>query len=216
MLQEKRLWARAVLWALAVAAFGCLYFFVRQYIRSGVWHFGLGLVNKSLGVTSLVMITLSMFLTSWSRFFKRGGRSLALRKYVGLTGFWLGLLHGALDHLLLPAIGLRSENESGNIPANAVGWTALVLFAVLTIISNETARRKLGTALWRKALRYGGYAGLTLAVAHSAFLKGDSWSNFFRTFDPALPSLSLPAALFGAITVLLRLALWISGRRKKA
>ena len=38
--------------------------------------------------------------------------------------------------------------------------------------------------------------------------------NFFRTFDPVLPSLSLPVALFAAAAVLLRLAAWIAGKKR--
>jgi hypothetical protein len=45
-------------------------------------------------------------------------------------------------------------------------------------------------------------------------LKWSSWENFFRTFDPFLPSLSLPAAAFAAAAVILRLAVWLSRRRR--
>jgi hypothetical protein len=52
------------------------------------------------------------------------------------------------------------------------------------------------------------------AVGHAALLKGTSWVKYFRTFDPVLPSLSLPAAVLALAAVLGRLAVWLSARRK--
>jgi len=204
-------------WSLAAAAtsFGCVYFFVRQYFKDGVWRFDATLVNKSLGVAALLLIALSMFLTGWSYFSRRPGRSLALRKPYGLAGFWLGLLHGAADHLLLPAMGLKAELKAGAGPAELTGWAALALFGLMTLASNERARRTMGNGTWRLFLRYAGYAGVVLAAAHAAVLKSGSWSKYFRTFESVLPSLSLFVVALAAATVLLRLAVWIAGRRKR-
>ncbi|MCK7480489.1 MAG: hypothetical protein M0C28_27060 [Candidatus Moduliflexus flocculans] len=102
---ETRAWATAA----AATAFGCLYFFVRQYFKDGIWRFDPTLVNKALGVAPLVLIALSMYLTGRSYFSRRPGDSLALRKPYGLAGFWIGLAHGAVDHFLLPALGLGPE-----------------------------------------------------------------------------------------------------------
>lgn len=208
---DRRAWALAA----AATAFGCIYFFVRQYFKDGVWRFDATLVNKSLGVAALLLIALSMFLTGWSYFSRRTGRSLALRKPYGLAGFWLGLVHGAADHLLLPALGLKAELKAGAGPAELTGWAALALFGLMTLVSNERARRTLGNGPWRLFLRYAGYAGLVLAAAHAALLKSGSWSRYFRTFESVLPSLSLFVFALAAATVVLRLAVWIAGRRKK-
>jgi hypothetical protein len=208
---DRRAWALAT----AATAFGCIYFFVRQYFKDGVWRFDATLVNKSLGVAALLLIALSMFLTGWNYFSRRPGRSLALRKPYGLAGFWLGLIHGAADHLLLPALGLKAELKAGPGPAELTGWAALALFGLMTLVSNERARRTLGNGPWRLFLRYAGYAGLVLAAAHAALLKSGSWSKYFRTFESVLPSLSLFVFALAAATVVLRLAVWIAGRRKK-
>lgn len=208
---DRRAWALAA----AATAFGCVYFFVRQYFKDGVWRFDATLVNKSLGVAALLLIALSMFLTGWGYFSRRPGQSLALRKPYGLAGFWLGLLHGAADHLLLPVLGLEAELKAGAGPAELTGWAALALFGLMTLVSNEGARRAIGNGAWRLFLRYAGYAGLVLAAAHAALLKGGSWSRYFRTFESVLPSLSLFVFALAAAAVLLRLAVWIAERRKK-
>lgn len=208
---EIRAWATAA----AATAFGCLYFFVRQYFKDGIWQFDLTLANKALGVASLLLIALSMYLTGRSYFSRRPGDSLALRKPYGLAGFWIGLAHGAVDHFLLPALGLGPEKRPEGLHAEVTGWIALALFAIMTLASNDKARKLLGTGTWRKLLRYAGYTGLVLAAAHATMLKSASWSRYFRTFESVLPSLSLFAVAFAVVTVILRLAVWRAGSRKK-
>ncbi len=204
-------------WTLAAAAtaFGCLYFFVRQYFKDGIWRFDLTLVNKSLGVAALLLLALSMLLTARSYFSRRPGKAMALRKPYGLAGFWLGFVHGALDHVILPTVGLHVEPKAVDLHAEAAGWAALALFAAMAVISNERARKRIGNGTWRKVLRYAGYAGLSLAAAHAAFLKSASWSKYFRTFDSVLPSLSLFVFALAVVAVLLRLAVGFAERRKK-
>jgi len=209
-----QLWFRAILTAVFAFAFGCLYFFVRQDIKDGTWRFDLTLVNKSLGTTSLVLIALSMLLTGISYFSRRGARPLVYRKHHGLVGFWAGLAHGAVNHFLLPATGLHPEEKAYMLPADATGLVALVIFGAMAVLSIAAVKGIVGGATWRKLLRFGGYAGLVFAVGHTALLKWESWLNFFRTLDPPLPSLSLPAALFAAAAVVLRLAAWIAEKRK--
>ncbi|HDT14090.1 MAG TPA: hypothetical protein ENO03_07010 [Candidatus Aminicenantes bacterium] len=209
-----RLWSRALATAAGTFVFGCLYFFVRQSVKEGVWYFDLTLVNKALGTTSLVMIALSMALTGIAFFAGRGSRLLTFRRHHGLVGFWIGLAHGAVNHLVLPATGLRPEEKAETLPADATGLAALVIFGFLAIISLAEVKGFIGGQAWRRILRYGGYAGLVLATAHAALLKWGSWENFVRTFDPAMPSLSLPAALIAAAAVLLRLAMALAMRRR--
>jgi hypothetical protein len=208
-----RLWSRAFLTGFVAFAFGVLYFFVRQFVKDGVWSFDLTLVNKSLGTTSLFLITLSMFLTGLARFSRRPPRPLVFRKHHGLVGFWVGLAHGGVTHFLMPAVGLRAERKVEALDSHIPGLAALILFGIMAVLSIPAVKGFVGGRAWRRLLRYGGYAGLILAAGHTALLKWESWTNFFRTFDPALPSLSLPAALFAAAAVVFRLAAWIAGRR---
>jgi hypothetical protein len=210
-----KLWLRAGAAAAASFAFGLLYFFVRQHFKDGVWRFDLVLVNKSLGTAALFLVALSMFLTGVAFFSRRSGRSLAYRKHYGLMGFWTGLVHGAVNHFWLPAVGLHPERKMDAWVSDTPGLAALVLFGAMALLSNSWAKGRLGGETWRKILRYAGYAALLLAMAHAALLKWASWAKYLRTFDSVLPSLSLPIAAFGAAAVLLRLAVWVSGVRKK-
>lgn len=212
----RRLWVRA--WALAGAlvALGSLYFFVRQYFKDGVWEFDLTLVDKSLGVAALVLLSLSMLLTSVAYFARRPARPLAFRKHYGLVGFWAGLAHAGVNHFLLPIGGLHSERPIEAWISDGPALAALALFGAMAFLSLPGAKARLGGETWRRTLRYAGYAGLALSIGHAALLKWTSWTNYFRTFGSVVPSLSLPAALFAAAAVVLRLAVWVSQRRRRA
>ncbi len=211
----RRLWARA--WALSAAtvAFGSLYFFVRQYFKDGIWAFDLSLVDKSLGVASLFLLSLSMFLTSVSYFSKGPSKPLAFRKHYGLVGFWTGLIHGGVNHLLLPVWGLQPERKIAAWISDGPGLAALVLFGAMAWLSSPGLKERLGGRAWRRTLRYAGYAALLLAVGHTALLKWESWVNYFRTFGSVVPSLSLPVSAFAALAGVLRLAVWVSRRRTR-
>jgi hypothetical protein len=210
----RRLRARSAAMASAAVAFGFFYFFVRQGLKDGVWRFDLALLNKSLGTAALFLIGLSMLLTGITYFSRRLNRGLAYRKHYGLAGFWTALVHGVVTHFLLPAVGLHPERKLDAVLSDAPGLMALAVFAVMAVISNAAAKGRLGGEKWRKVLRYAGYTALLLALGHTALLKWASWAKYFRTFEPALPSLSLPVAVFVAAAVVLRLAVWASQARK--
>lgn len=195
---------------MAAVAFGTAYFFVRQFVKDGTWRFDLTLVNKSLGTASLALIALSMLVTGLAYFKLGPARLLAWRKHLGLVGFWTGLAHGLVNHGLLGAIGLEAEKKGEMLHGEAAGAASLVLLAALAVLSLDGVRRRLDARLWRQSLRYGGYAALVLAAGHAALLKGASWRNFFRTFKPFLPSLSLLAAALAAAAVLLRIGVFLA------
>ena len=212
----RRLWVRA--WALAggLVVFGSLYFFVRGHFKDGVWKFDLTLVDKSLGVAALVLLSLSMLLTSVAYFRHRPARPLAFRKHYGLVGFWTGLVHAGVNHFLLPLGGLHSERQVEAWISDGPALAALALFGAMAFLSLPRAKARLSGGTWRRTLRYAGYAGLALSIGHAALLKWTSWTNYFRTFGSVVPSLSLPAVLFAAAAVILRLAVWVSRRRRRA
>lgn len=208
------LWRRTWLVAAAAVAFGGLYFFVRQYFKDGVWDFDLYLFNKALATASLLLVSLSMLLTARSYFGRGSNRILAYRRFYGLAGFWIGLVHGAFSHALLPgrfpfpSWGLR------NPAASALGLASLLLFGAMAAASNPRVKGRWGGEFWRRFLRYAGYAGLLSASAHAGVLKWASWTKYLRTFESVLPSLSLPVVLAAAVALLLRIAVWVAERRR--
>jgi hypothetical protein len=207
-------WRVGLATSTASVAIGTVYFFVRQFLKDHVWHFDLSLVNKALGTAALLLLALSMGLTAVAFFSRRRAGWLAYRKHFGLVGFWTGLVHGAATHFVMPAFGLHPERKMEAVLTDGPGLAALVLLGVMAVLSNAPVKGKIGGELWRRLLRYGGYAGLVLAVGHAALLKWSSWTKYLRTFDPVLPSLSLPVAALAAAAIVGRLAMWLSARRR--
>lgn len=205
-------------WLSAVLSFifGCGYFFLRQHFKDGGWGFDPTLVNKSLAVTSLFLVSLSMLLTGLSVLSAGNAALLAGRKYFGLVGFWSGLLHAVMSHLVFPGVGVELEQAErfGSLAA-AAAYAALVLFGIMAHFSAPKPKASLGGESWRRLLRYLGYSGLVLAAGHVALLKWPSWFRYFKTFASVLPSLSLPAVALALAAVLLRLALAASGKLRR-
>jgi hypothetical protein len=205
---------RAAAIALAAIAFGGFYFFVRQRLKDGLWAFDLYLFNKSLATASLFLVALSMMLTGIGYFSRRPGRALALRKHYGLAGFWVGLAHGLVSHLCLPDKFPLASWAFEHPAASASGLAALLLFGTMAAFSNAGAKSRVGGELWRKGLRYAGYAALVVACIHAGILKGASWATYLGSFRSVLPSLSLPVVVFAAGAVVLRLIVWRAEARK--
>ncbi len=208
------LWRRTGILAGSALVFGGLYFFVRQYFKDGVWSFNLYLLNKSLATTSLLLVSLSMLLTAWSYFRPGSTRVLAYRKFYGLLGFWIGLAHGAVSHVLLPGHFPFPSWGLKNPAASVLGLAALLLFGTMAAASDRRVKGRWGGENWRKFLRYAGYAALITAAVHAVVLKWASWTKYLRTFESVLPSLSLPVVLVSAAALILRGAVWISKRRR--
>ncbi len=199
--------------ALAAVAFGSLYFFVRQAFKDGIWRFDLYLFNKSLATASLFIIALSMLLTSIHFLSRKPRRALAYRKHYGLAGFWTGVIHGLVSHVFLPEKFPLPE-WIGRHPLQAgLGLAALTAFGGMAVLSLASVKGRIGGRRWRIWLRWAGYAALVLAGAHAALLKWTSWTNYFKSFESILPSLSLPVVLCAAAAALLRPALWAARRR---
>ena len=198
-------------------AFGALYFFARQKLKDGIWDFDLYLFNKALATASLFLVSLSMILTGIGYFSRRPGRALAYRRHLGLAGFWTGLAHGLVSHGLLPDRFPLASWMLEHPWASATGLVSLLFFGVMAAISKAEVKGRLGGDVWRKSLRYLGYAALVAAAVHAGILKWASWAKYLRTFDSVLPSLSLPIVLFAVAAVILRIIVWGSeaGKHKQ-
>jgi hypothetical protein len=211
----RKLRIRSTAAAFSSIAFGALYFFVRQKLKDGIWDFDLYLFNKALATASLFLVSLSMILTGIGYFSRRPGRALAYRKHLGLAGFWTGLTHGLVSHGLLPDRFPLASWMLEHPLASATGLVSLLFFGVMAAISKAKVKGRLGGVLWRKGLRYLGYAALVAAAVHAGILKWASWAKYLRTFESVLPSLSLPIVLFAFAAVILRIIVWRSEAGKR-
>lgn len=139
---------------------------------------------------------------------------IVYRKHLGLAGFAF-----ALTHLLLswgPFMSLFKAStwaSSGLYPVLA-GATAMMIFSLMALISNQYSALALGGKMWRGMLRLG-YPALLLVAVHITLLKYSRWMTWAEEGFTSLPSMSLLMTLFIMIILGMRIALEVSLRRQR-
>ena len=189
-----RYWAITIALGVLVFAFGLFELMLRRQSTMNLY-----LTNKSLASTAFLLISASYVLSAIYRFAGGGNQLLVLRRYLGLAGFGLAVLHIACVWIVRDPE--RPEAFKFGFPdyflehivAITFGLAAFIIFAYVFKLS-LLFRKYTGTAqktrLWRRKLRYG-YVAVLLVFSHSFLLKYEGWTLWLATFDPLLPPLSL-------------------------
>ena len=205
-----KLWINAILFGFFVLLLCSLY----QFVRAG--EFNLRIFNQSIADAGMIVIGVSFALSGLTYFWDFLDSKLKYRKYIGLVGFYLILMHGLIslfglsDNFPFPEYYLLSHN----ITAFLLALGSLLYLIFMAIISNSSVAQKLGGILWRKLLRVG-YLAYLLGFLHYASKKYVGWQYWLTSEGKLLPPLSLIVTLFVIWVFALRLALWWDLRRKK-
>ncbi len=173
-----------------------------------------GTLNKSVADVATLLITLSMALSGLGYFFNFADRKVIYRKYLGMVGFAFALWHLLLSWSALLNLFKVETWSAGRMWPILTGFIALVVFAVMALISNQFSIRLLGSKLWRAILRFG-YIGLLLVVGHVFLLKSARWLTWWQEGMQSPPALSLIVAVVAVLTLVLRLLLWWSLSRRR-
>ena len=167
------------------------------------------LLNKAVADVAILLIALSMAMSGLAYFFNFADRQVIYRKYIGVVGFVFALWHLLLSWSAFLNLFKAQTWASGRMWPMLTGFIALVIFAIMALISNQLSTKLLGTNLWRGILRFG-YVGLLLVMVHVFLLKSARWLTWWQEGMQSPPALSLVVVMVGAMTVLLRLGLWWS------
>lgn len=202
---ERHLWWRAGFFSLF------LFMLVFWYINATTPYSPL---NKAVADTAVLLIGLSMLLSSLCYFWNFVDTKIVYRKHLGLAGFAFA---GA--HLLLswaPFLSLFKTDTWGSSRLYPVlaGTTAMVIFVVMALVSNQYSATALGGKIWRTILRLG-YPALLLVALHVTLLKYARWVTWAEEGFTSLPSMSLLMTAFIVIVLVMRMALEVSLRRQR-
>lgn len=205
-----KLWLNTAVFSIFIFLLGSLYLFARR------GSYDLYISNKVLAVTAMILIGFSFALSGLCFFWDFADTKIIYRKYLGLSGFAFALVHITVSLFFLPDRFPFPEHylEKSNLWSFSFGVSALIIFAMMAAISNRYALHELGGKLWRALLRIG-YIAYAFTIIHFGILKYQGWLKWFKTFEPALPPLSLLAVVFSAAVIVLRLALWLAVRKKR-
>lgn len=202
------LWLKAVWFAFAVLLF-CLAYLMLEHgeISVGVW-------SKAFASAAVVLIGCSFALSGLCYFWNFVDTKIIYRKYIGLMGFYLAVVHAGFSIALL-----RQFTDFWTyygVPANAVSngmaVLALLIFLMMAAISNQFAVHELGTTRWRQLLRVG-YLGYVFAMIHFGVKRWDEWGVWVSD-SSGLPPISLLLIIFAVFVIFLRGALWVSLKNK--
>lgn len=189
-------------------AFGATYFYLYKLKMPNT-------LNKAVADTSIVLIGLSMLLTSLCYFWDFVDTKIIYRKYLGVLGFWYGVLHVILSFTALQGV-LKPEAWQKGIPWPLFsGVLALGIFTIMALISNRYAAYTLGGVLWRQILRFG-YVAVALIWVHVFLLKSARIITWYTGGMKTPPSVSFIVLLFMATVIIMRILLWISLLKKKS
>lgn len=185
--------------------------------------------NKAAADTAMILIGLSFALSSLCYFWDLVDTKIVYRKYLGLAGFAFGLGHAAMSlvfYLYLkprgyetnPIFILDHQWDFGsfvisNLYAFASAVIALLIFAMMAVISNQYAIVELGGVWWRRLLRVG-YLAYIFATLHFLIKNIPEWKAMFTAGIITPPPLNFAIFLLVCTVITLRLALWYSLRKK--
>lgn len=165
----------------------------------------LGVVNRAFADTAFILIGISFSLSSLSHFWQFFHATIVYRKDIGLAGFAFVVAHTIVSLWFLPnrfpfpQYYLAQEN----ILSFSFAVSALVIYSVMTAISNKAATRLLGGTLWKYLLRLG-YVAYIYTILHFGL-------KVFGRENLAPSTIFL--FVFGFIVLSLRIALWIAQTR---
>lgn len=170
-----------------------------------------GELNKSAADTAIILIGLSMLISSVSYYFNFLDWTVAYRKHLGLIGFAFALAHLLLSWGVFLNLFKLTTWEQGRMWPALTGAVALLIFTGMALVSNTVAARVFGKA-WRSILRFG-YVAVGLVLLHVILLRSARWLSWYQGGMKTPPSLSLLAAGFMLVVLVMRLVLWFNLRR---
>ncbi|MBT3983744.1 MAG: hypothetical protein HOE90_20485 [Bacteriovoracaceae bacterium] len=162
------------------------------------------LLNKTLGVSSVIIMSLAYIIGPLAKFSSRYKKYLGHRKYFGIGGFFLGTSHGAMSLLLMSP---NNYEVFYNLETGRLNWQGslsmlfgtLALFHLffIAIISLPPVMREMHAKQW-KNIQKGGIIALLITFLHIAAFGYKSWFNLDKWYG-GMP----PFSLVGASSILI-------------
>lgn len=122
---------------------------------------------KTTGLLAIALLSLTLFIGPACRLFPYLEILKAYRKAWGLLSFFIALLHGILVYIFYFNYDLaRLFNPAGpRYFALMAGLISLIILAVVTLTSNQTALNLLSPKNWKR-IQLASYLALLFAVLH--------------------------------------------------
>ena len=154
---------------------------------------------SGIAVAGTALIAIAYLIGSLAYFWPQTWESKEhLRKYYGLFGFYLILMHSAWGVLLKVRL-----TEAPFI----FGILGLLIFTIVAVVSLELVAQKMKPSWWLFLQRLG-YLALILGTIHFTLLKLKGWMAY-NNWPYFMPPLSLLLFIFIAFVLIMRLSAWL-------
>ncbi len=201
LLVEFRMWEKTFFFSLGLLILNFFYLYIQTR------RFNIYLYNKAFATTSVILVGLSFALSGICYFWNFADKKIIYRKYLGIVGFFYGLLHGGVSFFLLPGPSPLSYYLSReHILPFLSGFLALLIFLMMTLISNRYSIQHLGGRLW-KNLMHLGYIAYFFVIIHIILLNLGGWKNI-------LSGLYLITLIFALLVIGLRIGLYLKTKKQ--
>lgn len=170
-------------------------------------------LNKSVADTSIILMGLSMILSSIYYFFNFLSFTLIYRRQLGLIGFAFALVHLWLSLALFWKLFQVETWQQGTYWSALTGILAIIIFGIMSLISNQFSARLLGGKTWKMVFRTG-YIAMLFILAHVILLKFVRWQTWYSQGMKTLPSMSLIVTVIIVIFLIIRVLLSVSLKKK--
>lgn len=200
------------LWLNTVFVTGIILMLASIYQRVRAEHFTVVDLNRSVAFTAMIVIGLSFALSGLCYFWNFVDTKIVYRKYLGIVGWVVLLMHFVISIALIPERFPFPEYYIEHIVPFIFGLAGLFGITFMAVISHKHFIAKFGGVKWRKLLRLG-YWFYLFGVIHYAIRGFEFWGRWMREMD-SLPPLSMLATIFALWVFGLRIALWHSTTQK--
>lgn len=189
----------------SLAIFAIFLFQFPSYSRFTIFF-----INKALAQTAVVLVGLSFLLGPLAKIFHFMSHFVHYRKYFGLLGFLVIVLH--IDTSLMQIYDRfpLSWYQDHLLGIGAAVLATLIL-SVLAITSHQKLIHALGGHRW-KAVQRTGYIAITLILIHIFAASGSRWQQW-RAGETDMPT-SFLVFVFGIVVIVARLLALLIDRQK--
>ncbi len=195
--QHKKIYDLIMVTAIAVylvtfVAAGLLFFPEPESISPPI------LLIRALGTCAIIMLHIILMIGPLARFTPKLSPLLYNRRHLGVSFFFIALLHSLLTIAFYGGFGIENpliavlagSYRSGGTPYELFGFIALLIFAVMAATSHDYWLANLGAAFW-KTMHMGVYIAYILVIAHVVTGVLESEKNILYPFFITLGAITI-------------------------
>ncbi|MBN1170244.1 hypothetical protein JXA56_04420 [Candidatus Micrarchaeota archaeon] len=135
-------------------------------------------INRALALAGIAVVGITFIVGPLPKYFPWFNRIKVHRRYLGVSGFLILLIHSILSFQLFfgSDIGKLLNTENHRFLSAFSAVLAFLIFLALTLTSTNRAMRILGPN-WKKLQTFG-YVGFVLSIIHFHISMGGSFNLF--------------------------------------